>query len=114
MLVLAQEQEVLAELVFAEREGIAAEMFGKFAHVTDVFLFSGRSEIFEFDKLLELCDGRIGSMNHRRARMPSREDKIARHLSPPIMNWKNRLESPRRAAAQFNKPTHRMSGENII
>ena len=45
-------------------------------------------------------DGRI---EHRRARLPSRADNIARQLSPPLMNLRP-PESPRRAAAQFNIP----------
>ena len=105
MLLLAQEEEVLAQLILGERERIAAEMFGELAHVTDVFLFGGRAVIFEFDKLLELCDGGMGMMKsgcHRPARMPSREDKIARPLSAPPGRQKT-LDLPRRAAAQFNQ-----------
>ena len=43
MLVLAEEQEVLAELVLGERGGITLAMLGEFADVTDVFfLVAGR------------------------------------------------------------------------
>ena len=45
VLVLAQEQEVLAELIFGERGRIALEVLGQFAHVADVFLFGGRSKV---------------------------------------------------------------------
>ena len=38
VLVLAQEQEVRAQLILAERERIALEVFGEFAHVANVFL----------------------------------------------------------------------------
>jgi hypothetical protein len=80
VLVLAQEQEVGAQLIRGEGERIDAEMFGEFADVADVFLFGRRAVIFEFDKLLELCDGGIGSMNHKAARLPV----SAETRSPPI------------------------------
>ena len=98
---LAQEQEVTAKLILGEGEGITAEMFGALADVADVFLFGGRAEVFEIDKLLKLCDGWIGSMNHRRARMPSCEVRIARQLSTHALNL---MPPPllRREAAQFN------------
>jgi hypothetical protein len=57
--VLAQKQEVLAQLILGERGRIAAEMIRQAADIADVFLACGRLEVFEFDKLLELCDGRI-------------------------------------------------------
>ena len=53
MLVLAQEQEVLAQLVLGERGRVALEMFGELADIADVFLLGGRPVVFEFDKLLE-------------------------------------------------------------
>ena len=53
MLFLAEEEEVLAQLILGESEGVAAEVFGALADVADVFLFGGRAVIFEFDKLLE-------------------------------------------------------------
>ena len=53
-LVLAQEQEVLALLVFGERGRVALEMFGQLADIADVFLFGRCAVVFEFDKLLEL------------------------------------------------------------
>ena len=65
MLVLAQKQEVLAELVFAERGRIALEMLGQFADVTDVFLFGGRPEVFQLDKGPELFDRGIVRYFHR-------------------------------------------------
>jgi hypothetical protein len=54
VLVLAQEQEVLAQLVFGERGRVALEVLGQLADIADVFLFGGRPVVFEFDKLLEL------------------------------------------------------------
>src|SRR5206468_2957385 len=98
---LAQEQEVTADLILGQGDWITAEMFGALAHVTDVLLFGGRPEVFEVDKLLELCDGGIGSMSHRRARMPSSEDKIVRHLCNSPMTTRP-PDLSRRAAAQFN------------
>jgi hypothetical protein len=56
MLVLAQKQEVLADLVFRERGRIALEMPGQFADVADVLLFGGGPVIFKLDELLELRD----------------------------------------------------------
>ena len=46
MLVLAQEEEVLADLVLGERGRVALEMFGEFADVPDILLFGGRPVIF--------------------------------------------------------------------
>ena len=54
MLVLAQEQEVFAELVLAERSRVTLEMLGELADIADVLLLGGRPVVFEFDKLLEL------------------------------------------------------------
>ena len=53
VLFLAEEEELLAQLILGESEGVAAEMFGALADVADVFLFGERPVIFEFDKLLE-------------------------------------------------------------
>jgi hypothetical protein len=54
VLVLAQEQEVLAQLVLGKSGGVALEMLGELADITDVLLFGGWPVVFEFDKLLEL------------------------------------------------------------
>lgn len=56
MLVLAEKEEVLPELIFGQGGRIALEMFGQFADVADVFFFGGRSEVFQLDKGLELFD----------------------------------------------------------
>ena len=50
---LAQEQEVLAQLVLGERGRVALKVFGQLADIADVLLFGGGSVVFEFDKLLE-------------------------------------------------------------
>src|SRR5208282_1372723 len=46
MFVLAQEQEVLANLALGERGRVALEMLGQLADVADVLLFGGRPIIF--------------------------------------------------------------------
>ena len=46
LLVLAQEQEVLAKLVLGETGWIALEVFGQLAQVADVLLFGGQPIIF--------------------------------------------------------------------
>ena len=56
MLVLAKKQEVLAELIFRQRGRVTLKVLGQFAHVADVFFFSGRPEVFQLDKGLELFD----------------------------------------------------------
>jgi hypothetical protein len=66
LLVLAQEQEVLAELILAERGRVTLKMIGQPPHVTDIFLFGRTFEVFEFDKLLESCDGRVISIHEDR------------------------------------------------
>ena len=80
VLVLAQEEEVLADLIFAECGWIALKMLGQLAHITDVFLFSWLAIIFKLDELLELGDRWMGSMYHRRERMPLCDDKTARQI----------------------------------
>ena len=70
VLVLAQEQEVLANLVFAERGRIALEMLGELADVADVLLFGGGAVIFKLDQLLELRDRGIVGVFHKPGRMP--------------------------------------------
>ena len=46
MFVLAQEQEVLADLILGEDRRITLEVFGQFADVADVLLFGGWPIIF--------------------------------------------------------------------
>ena len=53
MLLLAQKQEVGADLVFGQRDRVRVEVLGALANLADVFLLGGRSKVFEFDKLLE-------------------------------------------------------------
>ena len=60
MFVLAQEQEVLPQLVLGQCGRIALEMLGEFAEIADILLFGGLSIIFEIDVLLELSDRRLG------------------------------------------------------
>ena len=80
MLVLAEEQEVLPNLVLGERGRVALEMLGELADVADVLFFCGRPIIFKLDELLELGDRRMVKFNHRRERMPLSEGKTARQI----------------------------------
>ena len=59
VLVLAQEQEVLAHLVLGEGGRITLDVLGQLAHVAHVFFLGRLAVIFEFDKLLEFCDGGV-------------------------------------------------------
>src|SRR5690349_16876346 len=70
VLVLAQEEEVLAHLIFGKRGRVALKMIGQAADVTHIFLARGRFEVFEFDKFAELLYRRIISF-HRGPRMSS-------------------------------------------
>lgn len=65
MLVLAQEQEIGAHLVLGECGRITLKMLGQFADVAHVFFLGGGPIIFEFDKLLEFCDGGVVRNIHR-------------------------------------------------
>ena len=56
LLLLAEEEEVGAELVLGERGRVALVMVGEPADVADVFLFGGVAKIFELDKRGELDD----------------------------------------------------------
>ena len=80
MLVLAQEQEVLADLVFSERGRVTLEMLGQLADVANLFFFGRWPIIFELDQLFELRDRRLGSF-HRPGRMPSSEDNFPAKLT---------------------------------
>ena len=73
VLVLAQEQKVLAELVLSEGGRIALEMLGQFAHIPDVLFLGRLPVIFKLDELLELSDRRIRSVFHRLGRVPLSE-----------------------------------------
>ena len=59
MLVLAQEQEVIAHLVLSQGGRVALDMHGQLAHVANLFLLGRRAVVFEFDKLLEFGDGGV-------------------------------------------------------
>ena len=68
-LVLAQEQEVRAQLILGQRGGIALEMLGEFTDVANVLLFGRSAEIFKLDVLFELSDRGIVNY-HRLGSMP--------------------------------------------
>src|SRR5439155_22727410 len=75
VLVLAQEQEVFAELVLGERSRVTLEMLGQLADIADVLLLGGRRVVLEFDKLLELREGGIVDL-HSGRRTPSDEEPL--------------------------------------
>jgi hypothetical protein len=71
MFMLAQEQEILAKLVFGQCGGIALEMFGQFADISHILFFGRLAIIFKLDEVLELSDRGVVYM-HRPGRMRSR------------------------------------------
>jgi len=73
VLVLAQEQEVLAELVLGERSRVALEVLGQLADIPDVLFLGRLPVIFKLDELLELSDRRIRSVFHKPGRVPLSE-----------------------------------------
>jgi hypothetical protein len=94
---LAEKEEILANLTFGKRSGIALNMLGQLSDIPDIFLFGGRPIIFKLDELLELRD---------RREVDFHEPKDA-HESRPFgqkeLEMKPQPQSPCRAAAQFNK-----------
>ena len=66
---LAQEQEVLAQLVLGESGRVALEVLGQLADIPDVFLFRRLPVIFKLDVVFELSDRRIVD-NHSREGCP--------------------------------------------
>jgi hypothetical protein len=50
VLVLAQEQEVLPDLVLAKGGWVALKVLSQLADIADVLLFGGRTIIFELDQ----------------------------------------------------------------
>ena len=66
MLVLAQKQEVLAQLIFGEGSRVALEMLSKFSDVADILFLGRLTKIFKLDVLLELSDRRIVCYMHGR------------------------------------------------
>ena len=69
VLVLPQEQEVLAQLVLGEGGRVALKVLGELADVTHILLFGGSAKIFKLDVLLELGDRGIVNY-HRLGSMP--------------------------------------------
>ena len=67
---LAQEEEVLAELVLGERGRVALEVFGQFADIPHVLFLGRLAVIFKLDELLEFGDRGIVNMFHRREACP--------------------------------------------
>src|SRR6185436_13682387 len=70
LFLLAQEQEVGAELILGERGRVARVVLAELAHVADVFVLGGRAVIFELDKVRELCEGGMSWFKHKAASVP--------------------------------------------
>ena len=81
VLVLAQEQEVLPELVLGEGGRVALEMLGQLADIPDVLFLGRLAVIFKLDELLELGDRRIRSVFHRPGRVPLSEGNFPAKLN---------------------------------
>ena len=107
VLVLAQEQEVLPELVFREGGRIALEMLGQLADIPDVLFLGRLAVIFKLDELLEFGDRGIVNM-HKPGRMSLREGNFpANRRSQPMQSASL---SHCREAAQFNHPAAGKAG----
>jgi len=71
VLVLAQEQKVLAKVVLGQHGGITLEVLGQLAEIAHILLARGQSIILEINVLLELSKRSV--MRHSAARVPSSE-----------------------------------------
>ena len=109
MFVLAQKQEVLAQLIFGEGGRVALEMFGQFSDIPDILFLSRLTEIFKLDVLLELSDRRIRSVFHRLGSMPLSKGNFPANRQ--TMNGE--LLSFCRAAAQFNHALQRTRRKGV-
>ena len=113
LLLLAQEQEVSAQLILGQRGRVALVMLAQLAYVTDVFVLGGLAIIFELDKVRELCQGwisRDGRVNHRAGSVPvsavTRSPPTQKTLRPPQPMNRSRPQFVRQAcrkAAGFNQ-----------
>src|SRR5439155_5711574 len=110
VLVLAQKQEVLAQLIFGEGGRVALEMFGQFSDIPDILFLSRLTEIFKLDVLLELSDRRIRSVFHRLGSMPLSKGNFPSNRQ--TMNGE--LLSFCRAAAQFNERPGADAGWRVL
>jgi len=81
MLVLAQEQEVLAQLIFGERGRVALKVLGEFANIPHVLFLGRLTVIFKLDELLEFGDRGIVRFMHRPGRVPSSEGNFPAKLT---------------------------------
>lgn len=66
----AAEQEVGAELILGEGNGVSGVGLDQLAHVVDVFVLGGLAVVFELDKSGELCEGRERLSDLRVASVP--------------------------------------------
>jgi hypothetical protein len=81
MLVLAQEQEVLAKLILGQGGRVALEVLGQFADIPDLLFLGRLTVIFKLDKLLEFGDRGIVCFMHRPGRVPSSEGNFPAKLT---------------------------------
>src|SRR5207253_5112716 len=96
VLVLAQEQEVLPELVFSEGGRVALEVLGQLTDIRDALFLGRLTEIFKLDVLLKLSDRTIVCYMHRPGGC-SRVRATSRLIDQPM---NEALLSPCRSAAQ--------------
>ena len=114
-LLLAQEEEVSAELILGQRGGVGPVVFGQLADVADVFVPGGLAVIFELDKVGELCDGGERLSNHGAASVPASagagtppDEKNHRPPEPMSSPGPTARRQARRKAAGFNHALQRL------
>ncbi len=95
---LAQEDEVLAQLVLGQGGRVALEVFSQLANIAHILFFGRLAEIFKLDVLLEFSDRRIVYL-HRPGRMPA----CAVDFPANLQRLCGLISC--RGAAQFNKRT---------
>ena len=108
MLVLAQEQEVLAELVFGEGGRVALKMLGQLADIPDVLFLGRLTVIFKLDEFLEFGDRGIVCFMHRPGRVPPGEGNFPAKLTIAVNATCLRLLLPRSGSVQ---PEHSANQE---
>jgi hypothetical protein len=98
--VLAQEQEVLAQLVFGERGRVALKVLSELTDIPDVLFLGRLTVIFKLDVLLEFGDRGIVCFMHKPGRMPSNEDNFPAKLSAAGYATCARIPLPRSGSVQ--------------
>src|SRR5260370_40465960 len=104
---LAQEQEVLANLIFGEGGRVALEVFGELADIPHGLFFGRLAVIFKLHELLELGDrGFVGFM-HRPGRMPLSEGYFPAKLTKTTDASCAPFPLPRSGSVQRTRCTRR-------